>query len=357
MSKMLEQAIIDAEALREAALKTAEQSIVEKYSEEVKAAVNQILEQPEDDMGGMDLEAGDIDAAEDGDEFADVPRADTDGDDLCPCPEEGEEITIDLMKIAQDLEKQMVDRGDVVDDVEDEMTSDDDEEEEEEDTLALQEDQDLDIPEEWIDQLVEKVSLNVTPVPSGVPGGNSNVTMERELEDIIKARLAVDEVAEEKTENEKAADPVDTKKLVQIASTKELELNEQIETLTQDRKGLVKENNELKKLMSKMKIKLEEVSLTNAQLYYTNKVLGSTSLNERQKTKIVESLSNTSSVEETKVIFDTLQSAVGQDNKVRPQSLDEAVSRTSTILPRREEKRVNESVSSRWKTLAGIHKD
>jgi hypothetical protein len=102
---------------------------------------------------------------------------------------------------------------------------------------------------------------------------------------------------------------------------------------------------------------LEEVNLTNAQLYYTNKVLGSTSLNERQKKNIVESLSNTSSVEETKVIFDTLQSAVGQDNKVRPQSLDEAVNRTSTILPRREEKQVNESVSSRWKTLAGIHKD
>ena len=45
MSKMLEQAIVDAEALREAALKSAEQNIIEKYSEEVKAAVNQILEQ------------------------------------------------------------------------------------------------------------------------------------------------------------------------------------------------------------------------------------------------------------------------------------------------------------------------
>ena len=33
---MLEQAIIDAEALKEAALKNAEQAIIEKYSEEVK---------------------------------------------------------------------------------------------------------------------------------------------------------------------------------------------------------------------------------------------------------------------------------------------------------------------------------
>ena len=339
MSKMLEQAIIDAEALREAALKSAEQSIIEKYSEEVKTAIDQLLEQPEDEISGLDFEDAAGDASEGPtDEFPDVPRADTDGDDMCPCPDEGEEIVIDLMKIAQELEDEMTDREDIVSDVEDEL-------------------QDADIPEEWIDQLVEKVNLNVTPVPGGQPGGTTNKTMERELENIIKARLAVDAEAEEATPTEQASDPVDTEKLVQIASTKELELNEQIETLTKDKKDLVKSNNDLKKLMSKMKVKLEEVNLTNAQLYYTNKVLGSTSLNERQKTNIVESLSNTSSVEETKVIFDTLQSAVGSDTKVRPQSLDEAVSRPSTTLPRREEKRVNENTSSRWKALAGIHKD
>ena len=356
MSKMLEQAIIDAEALREAALKSAEQSIIEKYSEEVKTAIDQLLEQPEDEISGLDFEDAAGDASEGPtDEFPDVPRADTDGDDMCPCPDEGEEIVIDLMKIAQELEDEMTDREDIVSDVEDELQDAD--QEEEEDEMALQEDQDLDIPEEWIDQLVEKVNLNVTPVPGGQPGGTTNKTMERELENIIKARLAVDAEAEEATPTEQASDPVDTEKLVQIASTEELELNEQIETLTKDKKDLVKSNNDLKKLMSKMKVKLEEVNLTNAQLYYTNKVLGSTSLNERQKTNIVESLSNTSSVEETKVIFDTLQSAVGSDTKVRPQSLDEAVSRPSTTLPRREEKRVNENTSSRWKALAGIHKD
>ena len=36
MSKMLEQAIVDAEALKEAALKNAEQVIIEKYSQEIK---------------------------------------------------------------------------------------------------------------------------------------------------------------------------------------------------------------------------------------------------------------------------------------------------------------------------------
>ena len=39
MSNMLEQAIIDAAALREAALKNAEQSIIEKYAPQIKKAV------------------------------------------------------------------------------------------------------------------------------------------------------------------------------------------------------------------------------------------------------------------------------------------------------------------------------
>ena len=45
MSNMLEQAIIDAEALKEVAIKNAEAAIVEKYSDDIKEAVNQLLEQ------------------------------------------------------------------------------------------------------------------------------------------------------------------------------------------------------------------------------------------------------------------------------------------------------------------------
>ena len=40
MSTLLEQAIVDAEALKEAAIKNAEAAIIEKYSSEVKDAVH-----------------------------------------------------------------------------------------------------------------------------------------------------------------------------------------------------------------------------------------------------------------------------------------------------------------------------
>jgi len=356
MSKMLEQAIIDAEALKEAALKTAEQNIIEKYSVEVKEAVNHILEQPED--LGVEIPMDPAPEGEMGatDEFPDMPRADTDGDDLCACPEEGEEITIDLTALAAELEREMEDEKIPHEDLLDLDVEEDGEEEEE---LELTED--VEIPDEFIDQLMEKLSINVHPVPSGVPGGGSNITNERELEDIIKARMGVDNYNENETTEDDAqlavADATTSERdLVKISSTEEIELNEKIETLTTQRSQLVKQNNELKSLLSKVKVKLEEVNLSNAQLYYTNQVLGSTSLNGRQKSQIVESLSNTSTVEETKVIFETLQSAVGQDAKSVPKSLSEVVKRNSAVIPRREEKIVKDPVSNRWKTLAGITK-
>ena len=47
MSSMLEQAIIDAKALKESAIKNAENMIIEKYSDQIKLAVNELLEQEE----------------------------------------------------------------------------------------------------------------------------------------------------------------------------------------------------------------------------------------------------------------------------------------------------------------------
>ena len=49
MSNMLEQAIVDAEALKEAALQNAEQAVIEKYQSEIKNAVEALLEQDEED--------------------------------------------------------------------------------------------------------------------------------------------------------------------------------------------------------------------------------------------------------------------------------------------------------------------
>ena len=61
MSSLLEQAIVDAKALKEAALKNAEATIIDKYSEEVKSTLNQLLEQ--DELGLDALLGGDDEGA------------------------------------------------------------------------------------------------------------------------------------------------------------------------------------------------------------------------------------------------------------------------------------------------------
>ena len=55
MSNLLERAIVDAKALKDAALKNAEQLVVEKYSLEVKEAMNRLLEQEEEYLEEQDL--------------------------------------------------------------------------------------------------------------------------------------------------------------------------------------------------------------------------------------------------------------------------------------------------------------
>jgi hypothetical protein len=106
MSTLLEQAIVDAKSLKEAALKNAEHALLEKYSEEMKSAVETLLEAEGDedplaDMGGM----GEEEEVED--TLPDVPAAVTDGEDLCPCPDTDEEINIDFdqLKAAVDAEE------------------------------------------------------------------------------------------------------------------------------------------------------------------------------------------------------------------------------------------------------------
>ena len=159
MSNLLKEAIVDAKALRESALKNAETIVIEKYSEEVKDTLQKLLEQ-EDDLGlalpgeeepaadvGADPLAADplaaeepaLDAApaeeepldaeaapeEDGLADEDIPLgatddfANLDGQNLGDFAGEGEgqQLTIDLGALQESIEalKQSIDEDEEVD--------------------------------------------------------------------------------------------------------------------------------------------------------------------------------------------------------------------------------------------------
>ncbi len=349
MSSMLEQAIVDAAALKEAALKNAETQILEKYAPEIKDAVDRLLnEAPEDEELGLEPEEPGVESPMDpmgGEEDPaavtdlDAPPSYAEGEKLCPCPDEEEKIELDLDQLAAAVaaeEEAGGIGGGAAEPREDAMMALEEGEDEEE--LDLTEEQLAAILQELTEEV--NVTVDVAPVPNGHPGDATRREV-AEAEEQALAREQDSEISEENDDLRKA----------------KKELEEQVAALTADKDKLAEEYNELKGIALKMKDNLEEVNLSNAKLVYTNRVLNSVSLNERQKNKIVEALSKSRTVEEVKVIYETLQSTVGSaPTKRGPESLSEAISRKSTTLPRRKTQRTvgSEHAVNRMQKLAGI---
>ena len=333
MSNMLEQAIVDAEALREAALKSAEASVLEKYSVQIKEAVETLLEQPEDEFGL------DMSGEEPEEELEDVPPASTAGAKLCPCPDDEEEVEISL----DDLLKQ-IEAGD-------EMGPEVDREAaaieltgmappEEEEGMPLEED--IELSDESLADIVEQLTVDIHPEKSGWAGTPQAIV---ELADEEILALEQDSKVKEK----KAA----IRKAV-------ADLQEANKTQKQQLKEITEERDKLLGVSLKFKEKLEESKLQNARLLYTNKVLVGTSLNERHKNRIAEAISKAETIEEAKIIFETLQSATGSTKSNKPESLSEVVNKpTSTLLlssrKKTETKKQDDPSVSRWKILAGLN--
>lgn len=330
MSSMLEQAIVDAKALREAAVKSAESAIVEKYNDQVKDAVNKLLEQ-EDDLG-LDMETGIEPEAEvevDSTAMEQVPMAHLSDDDedivivdlddiiAAAESEEGDEAPVEL------------DREEVADEVG--LPLDDD-------IPANRDDQEINIDEGELVEMFKE--LLVVDVPQ--------VELDRAEENLTGDQVEQDEQAE--TVNTAGMDEEDSEDLIRKDMRNDAPQQE----------ALKKENKKLKGLLEQVKNKLEEINLQNARLLYANRVLGDSSLNEQQKAKIAELVSGARSVEEAKMVYETLQKTMAGITKEAPQSLSEVVSKRSSVIlggTRKEETTTESSPTySRWATLAAINK-
>jgi hypothetical protein len=321
MSSMLEQAIVDAEALRETAINSAEAQIIEKYSDQVKEAVEQLLEQ--------DFEGGDITQK--------MPLAATDDESLCPCPDtnqegEPEEIEIDFKELAERMKQEEATYGEMMDR---EETAEKLEEEEE----IVEEEEEVDLQEQDLEEIVEELTVDIKPQKSGWLG-TPDSQMEQHEDEIVANLQGTKEKEEHEALKKAVGELEEAKQSTQKALLENKKYTEKLENV-----------------IYKLKEKLEEVNLSNARLLFTNKALASDSLNERQKTQIAEALSKAESVEEAKVIYETLQSTVGVAKRKQPESLSEAVSRSKTSsakLFRKKPEQKQNPVSDRWKLLAGI---
>lgn len=393
MSTLLEQAIIDATALKEAALKSAESSILEKYAPEVREAVSTLLEQDEDDLD-MDDEPSI--------EKAGVSLSAAEGEKLCPCPDDNELVDVDFGELKQlmddsvegtpeDIGAMVADEaggdelelteavlealemtegkkprilkrdGDYVlrakndageymvgkkDASDDEFYHTDDMEDAEATLKDMAKrdkkskskvDEEIEITEENLDAIMEELIVDIDPQKSGWAGTPDSVMkFNAELE---MARLASTEAQEE------------IKVLKQALGN----IKKDYAQISEGYKEAKSKNKRLVDAVSSLKDKLEEVNLTNARLFYTNRVLNSDSLNERQKDRIAEAISESRSVNEAKIVYETLQNAVGSSSRKTPKSLSEAINRTSPLVARRKSpSSADTSAVQRLQRLAGI---
>ena len=404
MSSLLEQAIVDATALKEAALKNAENLVIEKYSEEVRQAMKSLLEEEEDPF-----------AAETEDPFAIADPSGEEGlaiDDMgvtgAPLPEitpepgleeepaeeefadttlgsipdafdpdlgdpEDEIINIKLDSLRADLPEEAPEGPfaggmqigddeigiDISDDSDEEVELDFDDETEAdvgiEPSVTSEPDLDIGISPEMVaealsemnleeeidvEEVLEAVRVDFEPQKSGWAG--TPEPQMREYESMLLAREQDTKVKEENEELRKTVAGLQKENKILASAAQKLKL----------------QNEKFTTALETLQEKLETVNVSNAKLLYINRALENTSLNERQKEKIVEAISKATTIQEAKIVFDTLQETISSTPaEKRLNSLSEAVSRRSTLLvsARKEQKEREASPAfERMQRLAGI---
>ena len=320
MSSLLKEAIIDAKALREAALKNAESAVINKYSNEVRKTLNTLLEQEPDSLADLGLGGDEPEMDTDDTETTSVSSDQSFNDDIDEVP---------YAALQEHVSRLNESKEEIVEVIE----------EDEEETIVMKEDE-IEV-EESVEESVDLDSLT----------------------DAIVEKLTVDMGADLAGWAGRSSDDMKYQMEKEMAHRRTTEVEEELEVLKKAQEELVFENKSLTTQISKyknaigeLKESINDINLSNARLLYTNRVLRNTSLNERQKEQIVEAISKSDSVNEARTIFNTLQSTVQSAPKRGPQSLSEAINRPSSLIraTRKESKEPNDVFAERMKKLAGI---
>lgn len=451
---MLEQAIIDAVALREASLKNAEALVLEKYAPEVKKTLNALLEQEEDLLGGDPLAGGDLgglgmDTEQPTNTLTNqIPMAAQDGEKMCPCPDEDEEIEIDFDQLVKQMdgtdqnalqppgqmgdlpssdepimEEGGVDNGGVMvpatlgtdlhlfhmgmgdpvykvgslaiagKPVPSDLLGDaignleklsgqlgDPEDEQVLQNLVgqLQQlsspqtpelggdpmaevapsmfEEELELDEELINSIMETLEVDLNRTPTGHPGGPTQPE-EQAVIDTDLARLQDEKQKKELEQNVKAIEDLKLQE-----SRLQKEINNYKKTLSDVQNKVNEknvENQRLQQLVLESNKKIDKMALDNAKLFYANRTLRNTSLNEQQRQKLVESISKAGSVQEAKMFSDIKIDTTSSGQGKVPSTLNEAISNRGNVFTIRTKTANIESVNpqkERMQQLAGIVK-
>jgi hypothetical protein len=335
---LLDEAIVDAITLKEAALKNAEAMVLEKYSVDVRQALENLLNEQED------LGASDLGVAPTVPNIGTVPSEETnivddlpfafkdrnskgiqDKEKLCdnqPCPEDEEQVEIPLKNIAEALNIKL---------------------------NRVQKDTNVfEVDKNELLNVFEELTVDARVVPHGHVYLATQAEIEHAFDIANAKKVQIDKEMEEEYGK--------VKKENKELKTKVLSYHNKMKELVPVAEALANKVEQYEAAVQTLQEKLDNLTLSNAKLLYKNRVLSNPSLNERQKNKIVESLTNAKTIEQAKVIYETLQSTTqGANTASGPKSLSEAIERNSmSIAERIDRNSVTSPVIDRMQILAGI---
>jgi len=379
MSNLIKEAIADAKAVREMAVKQAKAALEEAFAPQVDAIISRRLQTEEDDEEELEepeeveveeaispapgVELGTDNDHEEADENSGLTEdADTSdigtSDNKEPSKDSSEETTEDpdgevtvkpdhetakeseLTEELEDLEED-VDLAQIVKELEDETSEFEEDEFETEDEFEAEEGGEAESFE----------------------GEEAEEEFEAEPEEEEELELEIeDDLADEEGEvdyNDEEEEELDLEAIIGDEDEEDPEM--EVESLRQENANLKAKLGEAMKAVRIQKDRLNEINILNAKLLFTNKVFGKYNLDDSSKIKVIENFDRAKNVREVKLIFATLMENMKADERKvssKAQRLMEGASKTIKSTKVNSQQIISEDaeVKSRVHKLMGLNK-
>jgi hypothetical protein len=349
MSKLYQDAILDAKALRASAMANAKAALEEAFEPKIQEMLRLKLSEELDEV--EDLEEAEVEEGMDkkmhDDKMEETYSEDGMEENLDINEAELEEILAQLEELSN-VDEVGHDKPEMEEAKHDEMKDESlneaeeeeaEEEEEEEEEVEGGEDGDdetkiIDITLGDLKQVLQSVMAGSQDMGADIASDEADADSEAEAE------ISLDEIlAELEAEG------------IEEAKDSEPELEEKKEEDHDDKKKMEEELEEAKATVEALRQDLQEVNLLNAKYLYMNKLFKAKTLTESQKVKVINALDRATSVTEVKNTFETLKESF-ESKKQLKESIGFA-SQAAGVAPKQPIIE-QDNMMSRWQKLAGI---
>jgi len=379
---LLKEAIADAKAVRETALRNAKLALEEAFTPKLQSMLsaklqkeiegedtdeedlNQVVDTNIDKNISVDSQE-DIDSDESNDDAESIDEEEDndmdmdnepDGDEDDELDEDNEEEPDDeineeeiSLQIGKSDDKQPVKQIKTDDPVAGKVSEEDTEDQLDLEAIIreLEDDEDLDIDIEDDDEENEQEDNF-----SVEDNNDDNNDVEISMEELYNALKEMDgDESDEKIEDDSIEEDEDEQS--------------RVAELEKEKDELEKELGEAYKVIKFMKNKLNEVNLINAKLLFANKLFKSFDLSPKEKVKVVETLDRAQNTREAKLVFVTLAESYNKEKtksvSKSVKKLTETISRASktqyTTKPKNEILNESDDMVARFKKLANLNKN